>query len=83
MNGMSISETYESRFTGQLSAYTARVEACLDQALPPASQAPERLHTAMRYAALNGGKRLRPLLVYAAGECLGVDTGKLARPPSL
>jgi len=80
MNGMSISETYESRFTGQLSAYTARVEACLDQALPPASQAPERLHTAMRYAALNGGKRLRPLLVYAAGECLGVDTGKLDAP---
>ena len=33
---------------------------------------PNRLHEAMRYAVLNGGKRVRPLLVYAAGECFGV-----------
>ena len=34
----------------------------------------------MRYAVLNGGKRVRPLLVYAAGECLGVETGLLDAP---
>jgi farnesyl diphosphate synthase len=37
-------------------------------ALPPADRIPERLHQAMRYAALGGGKRVRPLLAYAAAE---------------
>lgn len=34
----------------------------------------------MRYAVLNGGKRVRPLLVYAAGECLGIETTLLDAP---
>jgi farnesyl diphosphate synthase len=52
----------------------ARVERALDDYLPDADLAPERLHDAMRYAVLGGGKRVRPLLVYAAGEaCLGGD----------
>ena len=38
------------------------------RALPPAHIAPARLHDAMRYATLEGGKRVRPLLVFAAGE---------------
>ncbi|MEO6022247.1 MAG: farnesyl diphosphate synthase [Burkholderiales bacterium] len=45
-----------------------RVEASLASALPDAKLAPERLHDAMRYAALGGGKRVRALLLYAAGE---------------
>lgn len=49
----------------------ARVEAALDAHLPPASTTPGRLHTAMRYATLEGGKRLRAALVYATGEALG------------
>ncbi|MCI0516395.1 MAG: polyprenyl synthetase family protein [Woeseiaceae bacterium] len=60
--------------------YTERVTACLDRALPPAGQAPQRLHEAMRYAVLNGGKRIRPLLIYATGECLAVETGRLDAP---
>ncbi len=40
--------------------------------LPPESTQPRRLHAAMRYAALGGGKRVRPVLVYAAGQALGV-----------
>ena len=80
MTGMIEKGTYEGHFADKMSAYTARAEGCLDLALPPANQPPERLHTAMRYAALNGGKRLRPLLVYAAGECLGVDAAKLDAP---
>jgi farnesyl diphosphate synthase len=44
-----------------------RVEAALVELLPPARQAPERLHDAMRYSTLGGGKRVRPMLVYAAG----------------
>lgn len=43
-----------------------QTEAVLDKLLPPVSQTPSDLHEAMRYAALDGGKRLRPLLVLAA-----------------
>src|SRR6266540_912080 len=46
----------------------ARTETALERFLPPAGIAPQRLHEAMRYAALGGGKRIRPLLVFAAGE---------------
>jgi len=50
-----------------------RVEAALDHHLPPLTTAPARLHEAMRYCVLGGGKRMRPLLCHAAGEALGAD----------
>jgi len=59
--------------TPKLLAWAARVEDVLDHALPPANQPPARLHEAMRYSVLGGGKRLRPLLAYAAAECFGGD----------
>ena len=46
----------------------ARLERALDALLPPADALPARLHAAMRYAALDGGKRLRARLVYATGR---------------
>ena len=46
----------------------ARVEAALDRALPPANERAATLVEAMRYATLGGGKRIRALLAYAAGE---------------
>ena len=49
----------------------------LDQWLPQENVVPERLHKAMRYASLNAGKRLRPLLVYLAGETLGASQSDL------
>jgi farnesyl diphosphate synthase len=49
-----------------------RVEGALDQWLPAADICPARLHQAMRYAALGGGKRIRPTLVYATGQALGL-----------
>ena len=49
-------------------------ETVLETMLPARHSIPERLHEAMRYAALGGGKRVRPLLVQAAGE--------LARAPA-
>ena len=49
-----------------------RVERALDQWLPAASMQPQELHSAMRYATLGDGKRVRPVLVYAAGQALGV-----------
>lgn len=44
------------------------MEAALECFLPAATATPVKLHQAMRYAALDGGKRVRPLLVFAAGE---------------
>ena len=52
--------------------YIARVDTALAAALPPAATVPARLHEAMRYATLNGGKRIRPQLVYATGATLGI-----------
>ena len=50
-----------------------RFEQRADRQLPPVTQEPERLHSAMRYAVLDGGKRIRPLLAYAAGEMALAD----------
>ncbi len=57
-----------------------RVETALDRWLPDPSIQPVRLHAAMRYAALGGGKRLRPTLAYAAGEALGISSEELDGP---
>ncbi len=70
----------ETDLAARMPEFLHRAEACIDRALPATSQVPERLHEAMRYAALTGGKRIRPLLVYATGECLGVDPRKLDVP---
>jgi len=67
-------------FENRIAHYTERVAKRLDAVLPPADQAPKRLHDAMRYAVFNGGKRVRPLLVYASGECLGVPQHLLDAP---
>jgi farnesyl diphosphate synthase len=56
-----------------MSAIQARTEAALEACLPHSELAPERLHEAMRYATLGGGKRVRPLLAHAAGELAGAD----------
>ncbi|WP_203321575.1 polyprenyl synthetase family protein [Pseudoxanthomonas beigongshangi] len=66
----------EARFA----AWAARTEATLDQALPSPDQAPGRLHAAMRHAVLGGGKRMRPLLVYAAGAVSGAPEAMLDAP---
>ena len=47
------------------------MESVLAEWLPPAHINPQRLHEAMRYAVLGGGKRVRPLLAFAAGEVTG------------
>ncbi|WP_049623842.1 polyprenyl synthetase family protein [Frateuria defendens] len=56
-----------------LQALIARADSALDAVLPGEDQPPQALHRAMRYAVLGGGKRLRPLLVYAAARALGHD----------
>ncbi len=61
-------QTTRLPFTDWMHGVQARVESALARHLPPAEAIPARLHQAMRYATLNGGKRVRPLLVFAAGE---------------
>lgn len=58
-----------------LASLRDRCDASLDELLPPATS--NTLSEAMRYAVLGGGKRLRPLLVYAAGQAAGVATERL------
>src|SRR5512134_1373071 len=60
-----------------MGAIQARMEAALSRVLPAAQVAPARLHQAMRYATLEGGKRVRPLLAFAAGEVTGAPAERL------
>ena len=55
-------------FAEWMAATQDRAESALSRFLPGADSIPARLHQAMRYATLGGGKRVRPLLAFAAGE---------------
>ncbi len=71
--------TMSAAFDDWMKTVQANVEEALGALLPAPGAEPVRLHEAMRYAVLGGGKRVRPLLVYAAGGVFGADTGSLAR----
>ena len=55
-----------------VSSWQLHFESIIDQYLPRANVNPHTLHQAMRYSALAGGKRFRPVLVYASGKALGL-----------
>jgi farnesyl diphosphate synthase len=58
----------DADFQAWMVGIQARMEAVLSRVLPAGHVAPARLHQAMRYAVLGGGKRVRPLLAFAAGQ---------------
>lgn len=58
-------------FAAQFSAHRERVEQGLDRLVPATTTRPARLHAAMRYTLLGGGKRLRPVLTLAAADLAG------------
>lgn len=64
-------------FDGFLKLCQTRVEKALDSFLPRAQTHPAELHQAMRYAVLGGGKRIRPLLTYAAGKAVNAPASAL------
>ena len=64
-------------FAAWTQACQARMESVLADWLPSAQIAPQRLHEAMRYAVLGGGKRVRPLLAFAAGEVSGATPDRV------
>jgi farnesyl diphosphate synthase len=65
-------------FQGWVGARLSLVETTLNKVLPAADIAPQRLHEAMRYAVLDGGKRVRPLLAFAAGELAAAEPERVA-----
>jgi farnesyl diphosphate synthase len=67
----------DSEFQAWMGGVQARMETVLARVLPAAAIAPARLHEAMRYATLEGGKRVRPLLAFAAGEVSGASPERL------
>ncbi|GIZ52932.1 polyprenyl synthetase family protein [Noviherbaspirillum aridicola] len=66
-------------FGDWMKSVQSAMEHALDVFLPAAEAAPVRLHKAMRYAVLDGGKRVRPLLVFAAGDLFGAEASTLSR----
>ncbi|MES2899652.1 MAG: farnesyl diphosphate synthase [Pseudomonadota bacterium] len=68
-----------TQFADWTRSVQAHVEEALGAFLPAAGVVPHKLHEAMRYTTLGGGKRVRPLLVFAAGALSGADTRALER----
>ena len=64
-------------FQSWVAARQSHFEGVLRELLPRPDIAPQRLHEAMRYAVLDGGKRVRPLLAFAAGELVGAETARV------
>lgn len=69
--------TDQQNLSSLLEIYAKRVQNVLDRYLGPATDANDSLHQAMRYAVMNGGKRIRPALVYATGEALDIALDNL------
>jgi farnesyl diphosphate synthase len=67
----------QADFQRWIAAQQTILEDQLRELLPSAQAAPQRLHAAMRYAVLDGGKRVRPLLAFAAGELAGASEDRL------
>ena len=64
-------------FENRIEGYIDKVDNYLNITLPKINIPPVKLHEAMHYAVMNGGKRIRPLLVYASGEALEIDAENL------
>ncbi len=64
-------------FATQLEEWRVRMEAALEARLPPPDAVPARLHEAMRYSVLGGGKRIRPALVFATARTVGLDESQV------
>jgi len=67
-------------FQSRLEAYQKRVDIALDKYLPSDDPPEHNLAAAIRYSVIGGGKRIRPAMVYAAGEAMGVSTDLMDIP---
>ena len=67
-------------FQSRLETYQKRVNVALDKYLPTEDPPEHNLAEAIRYSVIGGGKRIRPAMVYAAGEAMGVSNDLLDIP---
>lgn len=67
-------------FQSRLDKYQKRINAALDKYLPSDDPPEHNLAEAIRYSVVGGGKRIRPAMVYATGEAMGVSTDLLDIP---
>jgi len=68
-------------FKARLAQYQQRVDAALDICLPKNDPPEHNLAEAIRYSVLGGGgKRVRPAMVFAAGEAVGITDDSLNTP---
>lgn len=74
---VSLSTPRSPDFEQRIASYQSRIEAVLDRCLALPDPGTERLREGMRYSVLGGGKRLRPVLVYASGQSLGAPLERL------
>jgi geranylgeranyl pyrophosphate synthase len=65
-------ESASTAFGAQLESWRERMERALAARLPQPDEVPARLHEAMRYSVLGGGKRIRPALLFATAQVLGL-----------
>lgn len=77
---MMLDDASSEALAATLARCRERVSVAIDARLPAASTPPQRLHEAMRYAVLNGGKRVRASLVYLTGQALGAPDAWLDAP---
>lgn len=77
MNAPTHSAMSDLPFPDWMRRVQAQTESALDRLLPDIDVTPEHLHQAMRYACLGGGKRVRPLLTFAAGELSDASSAQL------
>jgi geranylgeranyl pyrophosphate synthase len=77
MSAEALASAQPDILTSRVRLYQRRIEEVLTRALDIPGAATPRLLEAMRYSSLAGGKRVRPVLVYATGESLGAPLEKL------
>ena len=70
----------DDQLIGFIKTSQQQVKTALEYWLPTTKTIPAKLHEAMRYSVLDGGKRVRPVLVYATGQTLGIAPERLHAP---
>jgi geranylgeranyl pyrophosphate synthase len=77
LNSAPAAPARHTTFPEQLTAWQARMEQALAERLPAADAEPARLHAAMRYSVLGGGKRVRPMLLFCAARAVGLSEAEV------
>jgi geranylgeranyl pyrophosphate synthase len=75
--GMQGEVAARATFAAQIASWQARMEQALEARLPAAEAEPTRLHAAMRYCVLHGGKRVRPMLLFSSARAAALTEAQV------